>query len=102
MRSDLITTWCWTLAASPSGLAAEELEHAGAARERADGEHLGKFEHEGESQREQPELLGRDPADQRRQPVFGDVVGRGVEILVTLAGIVVEVGEQLARHRLVT
>src|SRR5262245_26740395 len=52
-----------------------------------DRDQLGELDGHCGSQCQQPELLGSHTRDQRREPVGGDLVGRGVEVAVALAGI---------------
>lgn len=82
-------------------LAAEQLPDAAQERHHADADDLGELEHDGGGERKQAELLRRDAADQRRDAVGGDVVGRRVEVLVVLAGVVGERRQQRAGRRLV-
>jgi hypothetical protein len=48
-----------------------------------------------------PSFFATTRADQRRDAIFSDMVGRGVEVLIAFAGGVRECGQQLLRRLLV-
>src|SRR5215469_6447834 len=76
---------------TPSGLpGGARFQHALDADEETgnrDRDHLGELDGHRGKYCQQPELLGGHARDQRREPVGGDLVGRGVEVAVALAGV---------------
>src|SRR6187397_1351907 len=69
-------------------LAPHQLRDKSDQGDRRNADDLGELHQERRDQREQPELLRRDPADQRGQAELRDVVGGGVELRIALAVVV--------------
>src|SRR5262249_15629156 len=60
-----------------------------------------KFRDENTNQGKQTELLCDDAADERRNAVFGDMIGRCIEVPVAFSGIVRKRRQQFVRRDLI-